>query len=477
MLQWEIDRTLGELEALYGFERAAGIYRRSGACVAGLAKLIAAHGITCGFQPRNTLYLANNHEGARELMEERQLRRRAGLPGHYLEHPDLLTQYEFDRDAAILSPGSAEADPLLLTWALLRIAFSRGARLINASVTRLHSEGGHVTAETNGAHVIEARHVVLATGYSMPGLDMPKLHRTSSSWALATLPQKPDDLWRDGMLLWEDSHPYLYVRTTTDNRIIAGGEDDDTTDPEERDRKLPGKVMAIREKLKRLWPKADTRVEHAWCGTFGETADGLPLIGPVPGMAGVYAAYGYGGNGITFSYLAAQMIGAMLAGMYRDWFEDFALDRDAPTVRSFMADLDTGRRRTEVSSISLFSRNFGAKPLHTFAGIALLRRLVVARIGNILQPDELRTLCLEIDECLGDTLAGRMRRLVDVGDDDVAVLGRGNALFGDRGTEQRTTVAIHGIAGDAVAHGADLADSREIIFGGRATEPAGRRNA
>jgi glycine/D-amino acid oxidase-like deaminating enzyme len=338
MLQWEIDRTLGELEALYGFERAAGIYRRSGACVAGLAKLIAAHGITCGFQPRNTLYLANNHEGARELMEERQLRRRAGLPGHYLEHPDLLTQYEFDRDAAILSPGSAEADPLLLTWALLRIAFSRGARLINASVTRLHSEGGHVTAETNGAHVIEARHVVLATGYSMPGLDMPKLHRTSSSWALATLPQKPDDLWRDGMLLWEDSHPYLYVRTTTDNRIIAGGEDDDTTDPEERDRKLPGKVMAIREKLKRLWPKADTRVEHAWCGTFGETADGLPLIGPVPGMAGVYAAYGYGGNGITFSYLAAQMIGAMLAGMYRDWFEDFALDRDAPTVRSFMAD-------------------------------------------------------------------------------------------------------------------------------------------
>ncbi|MEK1899729.1 MAG: FAD-dependent oxidoreductase [Rhizobium sp.] len=338
MLQWEIDRTLGELETLYGFERAAGIYRRSGACVAGLAKLIAAHGITCGFQPRNTLYLANNHEGARELMEERQLRRRAGLPGHYLEHPDLLTQYEFDRDAAILSPGSAEADPLLLTWALLRIAFSRGARLINASVTRLHSEGGHVTAETNGAHVIEARHVVLATGYSMPGLDMPKLHRTSSSWALATLPQKPDDLWRDGMLLWEDSHPYLYVRTTTDNRIIAGGEDDDTTDPEERDRKLPGKVMAIREKLKRLWPKADTRVEHAWCGTFGETADGLPLIGPVPGMAGVYAAYGYGGNGITFSYLAAQMIGAMLAGMYRDWFEDFALDRDAPTVRSFMAD-------------------------------------------------------------------------------------------------------------------------------------------
>lgn len=334
MLQWEIDRTLGELETLYGFERAAGIYRRSAASVAGLAKLVASCGIVCGFRPRNTLYLTDNHGGARELMDERQLRRRAGLPGHYLEHPDLFTQYEFDRDAAILSPGAAEADPLLLTWALLRIAISRGARLVNASVTGLHSEGGRVTAQTDGPYVIEARHMVLATGYSMPGLSMPKLHRTSSSWALATVQQKPEDLWRDGMLLWEDSHPYLYVRTTDDNRIIAGGEDDNTTDPDERDGKLPAKIMTIREKLKRLWPKADTRVSRAWCGTFGETADGLPLIGPVPGMKGVYAAYGYGGNGITFSYLAAQMIGAMLAGMQRDWFEDFALDRDTPGFKT-----------------------------------------------------------------------------------------------------------------------------------------------
>ncbi|MBY4591553.1 MULTISPECIES: NAD(P)/FAD-dependent oxidoreductase [Rhizobium] len=338
MLQWEIDSTLTELEDYYGFERAAGIYRRSGAAVAGLSKLIAAHGIACGFRPRNTLYLAANQEGARELLEERQLRRRAGLPGVYLEHPDLFTQFELDRDGAIYSPGSAEADPLLLTWALIEMSVRRSARLVNASVTALHSEGDHVTAETDGGHVIEARHAVLATGYSMPGLYMPKLHRTSSSWALATVPQDPANFWRERALIWEDSHPYLYMRTTEDNRIVAGGEDDGTADPEARDLKLPAKIMAIREKINRLWPKADTRVEHAWCGTFGETADGLPLIGPVPHMPHVFAAYGYGGNGITFSYLAAQMIGAMLAGMHRDWFEDFALDRDGPGLRRFGED-------------------------------------------------------------------------------------------------------------------------------------------
>ncbi|MBX5050849.1 NAD(P)/FAD-dependent oxidoreductase [Rhizobium lentis] len=337
MLQWETDSTLSELETYYGFERAAGIYRRSAASVAGLAKLIAANAIACGFRPRNTLYLAANREGARDLFEERQLRRRAGLPGVYLEHPDLFTQFELDRDGAIFSPGSAEADPLLLTWALLEMALRNGARLVRASVTALHGEGGRVTAETDGAQLIEARHFVLATGYSMPGLDMPKLHRVRSSWALATVPQHPAALWRERALIWEDSHPYLYMRTTPDHRIVAGGEDDDTTDAEARARKLPAKTMAIRQKMKRLWPKADTRIAHAWGGTFGETADGLPLIGPLPGMPHVFAAHGYGGNGITFSYLAAQMIGAMIAGIHRDWFEDFALERDGPGWRSFGA--------------------------------------------------------------------------------------------------------------------------------------------
>ncbi|OWV97023.1 FAD-dependent oxidoreductase [Rhizobium sp. R693] len=346
MLQWETDRTLGELEHFYGFERAVGIYRRSAASVAGLSKLIVANRIACNLLPRQSLFLTSNQEGAGDLLREVELRRRAGLPSRYLEHCDLFTEFEFDRDAGILSRGSAEADPLLLTWGLLEIAVKQGAHLIGASVTKLHSEGGDVTAETDGSFVIEAKTAVLATGYVMPGIEMPKLHRTTSSWALATIPQDPAAHWRDQVLIWEDSHPYLYMRTTPDGRIIAGGEDDDTIDPDARDAKLAGKIMAIREKMKRLWSRADTRVATAWCGTFGETSDGLPLIGPVPSMPQVYAAYGYGGNGITFSYLATQVIGAMIGGGYRDWFDDFALDRDAP---AFVERLSIGEDSREVA--------------------------------------------------------------------------------------------------------------------------------
>jgi glycine/D-amino acid oxidase-like deaminating enzyme len=54
----------------------------------------------------------------------------------------------------------------------------------------------------------------------------------------------------------------------------------------------------------------------------------LPLIGPVPGKKGIFAAYGYGGNGITFSFLAAQLIGGLIAGETSKLVDDFALDRD-----------------------------------------------------------------------------------------------------------------------------------------------------
>ena len=42
---------------------------------------------------------------------------------------------------------------------------------------------------------------------------------------------------------------------------------------------------------------------------------------------GVYASYGYGGNGITFSFLAAQLLGDLIAGSTSLLLDDFAIDR------------------------------------------------------------------------------------------------------------------------------------------------------
>ena len=82
--------------------------------------------------------------------------------------------------------------------------------------------------------------------------------------------------------------------------------------------------------LKLLVPKAEAQADYIWSGAFGETLDGLPLIGQVPGHPRLYAAYGYGGNGITFSFLASRLLGRLIAGHHEPWYDDIALGRPMP---------------------------------------------------------------------------------------------------------------------------------------------------
>jgi glycine/D-amino acid oxidase-like deaminating enzyme len=329
MLLWEIDKPLTELTEAYGFERAARAYRASFDAVAGLKSLVMQTDVACEIRDKNSLYLATGST-ASELLEEHRLRERAGLPGDFLDHAHLLDHFGIARAGAIVSPGAADADPVQLAHELLKTAVMRGARLFDGEAAEFESGGASVCVRLDNGREIEARSVVLATGYVMPDIVHSSVHSVSSSWAIATTPQ-PDRIWRDGALIWEHSKHYHYVRSTRAGRIIIGGEDSgEIIEPDARDRLIPEKSRALARSLAALWPLADAEIECRWAGTFDTTTDGLPLIGPVPGQKGVYAAYGYGGNGITFSFLAAQLIGDLIAGGASPLLRDFAIDRDGP---------------------------------------------------------------------------------------------------------------------------------------------------
>lgn len=327
MLLWEIDRPLVELTECYGFARAARAYRASLEAVAGLTSLVRDHNVPGGIRTKRSLYLTAG-SSATGLLDEHRLRRRAGLPGDFLDHGRLLETYGIARAGAIVSPGAADADPLQLARGLLHLAITRGARLFEAEAASFDPAGAAVTTEFEDGREVAAKVVVLATGYVMPDIVRSSVHAVSSTWAIATAPQ-PQNIWKDGALIWENAENYLYARTTPGGRIVIGGEDSrEIIAPDARDRLIPEKSHQLAKRLAALWPIAETEIEYRWAGTFGTTSDGLPLIGPVPGAKGVYAAYGYGGNGITFSYLAARLIGDLIAGGSSRLLDDFALDRD-----------------------------------------------------------------------------------------------------------------------------------------------------
>lgn len=314
LVAFEIDQPLSKLERTIGKERAARAWRRSYVAVANLHARIKELAIPCRMVTRNSLYLAGNVLDAPGLCTETQARRQIGLFAEYLPGTTLAERFGIVRDGAILSHHNLALDPRKMTAGLFRIAMQRGARFYApVEAVGFEHHKNRVTVLTRGGPIITASHIVLATGYELTGVVPPVRHRILSTWAIATCPQK-HALWPEDCFVWESSDPYLYIRTTADGRVICGGEDEYFVDEAERDLLIGEKSQRIGRRLKKLFPDIDAQPDFSWAGSFGTTSTGLPYIGKVPRHPRIHAVMGYGGNGITFSQIASEIIRSDLSG-------------------------------------------------------------------------------------------------------------------------------------------------------------------
>jgi len=314
LVQFEIDAPLTELTRKIGRTKAERAWRRSRLSLSNLAERIEALDIACDAVRRDSLYLAGNALGPADLQDEAAARRAAGIGATYLPRTQLKERFGVTRAGAILSHGNLALDPRKLTAGLLLKALERKARAYaKVEATGLSDSKDSVIVSTKAGPTITARHVVLTTGYELMDGVPADNHRVISTWAIATKPQKRA-LWPGQAHIWEASDPYLYMRTTPDGRVVAGGEDEDFTDEDKRDALIEMKTRRIGRKLKALFPNLDPEAAFAWAGSFGTTTTGLPIIGPLPRKPRIFAVMGYGGNGITWSRIAAELVASTLAG-------------------------------------------------------------------------------------------------------------------------------------------------------------------
>lgn len=314
LLQYEIDVPLTHLARRIGVERAQRVWRRSRLALDALRQRVRHLGINAAVADRDSLYLHGNVLGRDALVAEGDARRRAGFEVTWLDATAVEARFGIAGRTGLVSYDNMDADPRQLATGFLAAAVAGGAR-VHAPVEIVDVVPGRrgVTATTATGTRIECRFLVYATGYEL-ATGVPRGgHAVSSTWAFATRPQ-PRRLWPGRCLIWEASDPYLYLRTTSDGRILCGGEDEPFADAPTRDALLPAKVAALERKLHQLLPDVDARADYTWCGSFGTSATGTPSIGAVPGMPGCFAVLGYGGNGITFSMLAAQILRTTLGG-------------------------------------------------------------------------------------------------------------------------------------------------------------------
>lgn len=329
MLLWELDASLLEIEDRLGMEAAAAISSACRSHVFTIGELVHGLRLDCDFAFRPSLYLAGNKLDAADLREEHRLRAHLGIEGAWIGAGELAAR-GFRSEGGLLYQGSAEVDPVKLVRGLLAAAQARGAVVISPATAMVYETlRDGVRVETREGDVVRARTLVLATGYEMPDfVPLPACgHTIVSTWAIAT-ERGVAPAWPDNALVWEASEPYLYMRATMDGRVIVGGADENDVSDDRRKDLTAGKVATLEvQSRQRALALGDIRPEFAWSGAFGQTGDSLPLIGPIPGRPHCLAAYGYGGNGLTFSALSATMLAARLAGEPHPLSRICALDR------------------------------------------------------------------------------------------------------------------------------------------------------
>jgi glycine/D-amino acid oxidase-like deaminating enzyme len=315
LLQWEIDLPLTTLSQKIGAANAKRAYLRSRQAVDALKQIVAEERIVCGLKDKSSLYLAGDAYGYRALEAEAEARAAIGLDSQYLNAAALRERFGVTRTGAILSSGSASGDPARLAAGLLRRAHAHGAQIWSpVEVLQAVSDPDGVTLLTDAGHAVRAKSVVFCCGYEFPkGVATPGAE-IISTWAMASKPRQRCPAWLKDMLVWEASDPYLYLRMGGDGRLIVGGEDASSATAHQDKAKLKRKREILTGKLHRLLPDVSFEIDYGWAGAFGESATGLPSIGPVEGMDHTWAVMGFGGNGITYSVIASQIVAAEIRG-------------------------------------------------------------------------------------------------------------------------------------------------------------------
>jgi glycine/D-amino acid oxidase-like deaminating enzyme len=323
LLQYEIDVPLHRLEQRLGQDRARRAYRGCLWAVHRIGKLVRQLKIDCGFEAKGSLFLARNRASVPALHREFLARQKSGLPVAWWSRRELSRRGDLPQAAALYSRrgSAAQVDAYALTYGMLACAAMRGIAVHDrTNVVRHRTTARNVELVTDRGARIRARWLVVASGYESNRFLPEPVTTLHSTYALASQPVAQFRGWPSGLpVIWETGDPYIYLRTTHDHRIIFGGCDEPFRDPVARDRLLTGKILSLRRRFARLFPRIPLEVATAWAGTFAKTVDGLPFIGGHPATPRTWFALGYGGNGITYSLLAAELFRDYLAtGVTRD---------------------------------------------------------------------------------------------------------------------------------------------------------------
>lgn len=284
---------------------------------------VEEYGIDCGFEEKDAYVYAVDEQQAAELDKMYEGSVKAGAAVDYTDQIPVPVPFV----KALVYRRQAQLHPTRYVLALAKAFREAGGVILeNCPVDGFEKEGDLLQVKT-AAGVIRAKKLVYAT-HIPPGINL--LHFRNApyrSYAIAVTLK--NDAYMDS-LAYDLFDPYHYYRTQNidgTNYLIVGGEDHKTAHEANTEACFTNLVAHAHH----LFDVAT--VTHRWSSQYFEPADGLAYIGHLPGNPeNVYVATGYGGNGITYSHIAALTLTNLLTKGESEYADLFKPGRMKPVA-------------------------------------------------------------------------------------------------------------------------------------------------
>ena len=314
-LQYEIDTPLTELCNYTGEKNAVKSYELCRKAIYDIGDICKTLKPRFDFNLVPSLQYASFKNHAGKLQQEYQLRKKHGFKVDWLEKDDIKKTFGFEAPGAIFSEDGGEVDAYLLTHALLNDFQAKSSKVYNNThISGIENTRYGITLQTHNKLKIKTKKLVIACGYESLKYVPQKIAEIHSTYAMVSEPLDDKYFWHRNSLIWETATPYMYFRVVSENRVLIGGRDDPNHHPHIKPSLISKKAEQLTSAFIKKMPHIPLKPDFSWAGAFAITRDGLPYIGCIPERPNTYFALGFGGNGITFSVIAAEILKDLIQG-------------------------------------------------------------------------------------------------------------------------------------------------------------------
>jgi glycine/D-amino acid oxidase-like deaminating enzyme len=280
------------------------------------AALLRRQSIQCALEPLESVTISQEEKSLRREFDAREA---AGLDGRWQTPKPLRSSLQLDAAAGIRLADASGLDPYRACVGLSVAARKRGVKFAEQTPARKVTFGRKGVEITGDDLLVKASTVIVTTGIATAEFKPLRRHFDRRERYLA-LTEPVSAAVRKQLLpravTISDAHdPPHRIRWTADNRLLIAGADQPETPSRNRSPVLIQRTGQLMYELLTMYPAiSGLRPEFGWDVTYGETADGLPYIGPHRNYPHHLFALGGSGDSVTGAFLAARILARAITG-------------------------------------------------------------------------------------------------------------------------------------------------------------------